>query len=117
MAAQRIQEKVADAPPSYLLESRAASAERIRVTAELTDLHSTTLETLLAALRSSSLDDTAARITVTELASKALVKLRTLSDRTNEMVKEPVATAFERLREELRPLMRFSGIEVESDDR
>lgn len=30
LAAERIREKVADAPPSYLIESRAASAERIR---------------------------------------------------------------------------------------
>ena len=113
MAARRIQEKVADAPPSYLVESRAASAERVRVTAELTDLHSTTLETLLAALRSSSLDDAAARATVTDLTAKALVGLRTLSDRTTDLVEEPVATAFERLREDLRPLTRFSGLEVE----
>jgi DNA-binding CsgD family transcriptional regulator len=113
IAARRIQEKVADAPPSYLLESRAASAERIRVTAELTDLHSTTLETLLAALRSSSLDNAAARSTVTDLTAKALVGLRILSDRTTDLVEEPVATAFERLREDLRPLTRFSGIEVE----
>ena len=113
LAARRIQEKVADAPPSYLLESRAASAERVRVTAELTDLHSTTLETLLAALRSSSLEDAAARSTVTDLTAKALVRLRTLSDRTTDLVEEPVATAFERLRDDLRPLTRFSGIEVE----
>jgi len=113
IAARRIQEKVADAPPSYLLESRAASAERVRVTAELTDLHSTTLEILLAALRSSSLDNAAARATVTDLAAKALVGLRTISHRTTELVEEPVATAFERLREDLRPLTRFSGIEVE----
>ncbi len=113
IAAQRIQEKVADASPSYLLESRAASAERLRVTTELTDLHSTTLETLLAALRSSSLDDAAARSTVTDLAAKALVGLRTLSDRTTELVEVPVAIAFERLREDLRPLKRFSGLEIE----
>lgn len=113
MAARRIQEKVADAPPSYLLESRAASAERVRVTAELTDLHSTTLETLLAALRSPSLDDAAARSTVTDLTAKAWVGLRALSDRTTDLVEEPVATAFERLREDLRPLTRFSGLEVE----
>lgn len=113
IAARRIQEKVADAPPSYLLESRAASAERLRVTAELTDLHSTTLETLLAALRSPSLDDAAARSTVTDLAAKALVGLRTLSDRTTDLVEEPVATAFERLREDLKPLTRFGGVEVE----
>jgi DNA-binding CsgD family transcriptional regulator len=113
IAAQRIQEKVADAPPSYLLESRAASAERVRVTAELTDLHSTTLETLLAALRASSLDDARARSTVTDLAAKALVGLRTLSDRTTDLVEVPVAIAFERLREDLRPLTRFSGLEIE----
>jgi DNA-binding CsgD family transcriptional regulator len=113
IAAQRIQEKVVDAPPSYLLESRAASAERVRVTAELTDLHSTTLETLLAALRSSSLDDAAARSTVTDLAAKALVSLRTLSDRTTDLVEVPVAIAFERLREDLRPLTRFSGLDIE----
>ncbi|UQX12446.1 helix-turn-helix transcriptional regulator [Candidatus Mycobacterium methanotrophicum] len=113
IAAQRIQEKVADAPPSYLLESRAASAERLRVTAELTDLHSTTLKTLLAALRSSSLDDASARSTVTDLAVKALVGLRTLSDRTTDLVEVPVAIAFERLREDLRPLTRFSGVEIE----
>jgi DNA-binding CsgD family transcriptional regulator len=113
IAARRIQEKVADAPPSYLLESRAASAERVRVTAELTDLHSTTLETLLAALRSSALDDAAARSTATDLTAKALVGLRTLSDRTTDLVEEPVATAFERLREDLRPLTRFSGIDVQ----
>ncbi|MFJ5957039.1 LuxR C-terminal-related transcriptional regulator [Paenarthrobacter sp. NPDC092416] len=113
ITARRIQEKVADAPPSYLLESRAASAERIRVTAELTDLHSTTLETLLAALRSSSLDHATARTTVTDLAARALVGLRTHSDRTTDLVKEPVAKAFERLREDLRPLTSFSGIEVQ----
>jgi DNA-binding CsgD family transcriptional regulator len=113
LTARRIQEKVADAPPSYLLESRAASAERLRVTAELVDRHSTTLETLLAALRSSALDDAAARKTVTDLAATSLVNLRTLSDRTTDLVEEPVATAFERLREDLRPLMHFSGLDVQ----
>jgi DNA-binding CsgD family transcriptional regulator len=113
LTARRIREKVADAPPSYLLESRAASAERVRVTGELTDLHSTTLETLLAALRSSSLDDALARSTVTDLTAKALIGLRTHSDRTTDLVKEPVAKAFERLREDLRPLTRYSGIEIE----
>ena len=113
IAARRIQEKVADAPPSYLLESRAASAERVRVTTELTDLHSTTLETLLAALRSSSLDHAAARSAATNLAAKALVGLRALSDRTTDQIEEPVARAFERLREDLRPLTGFSGIDVQ----
>lgn len=83
VAARRIQEKVSDAPPAYLMESRASSAERIRVTAELTDMHSTTLETLLAALRSPLLDDAVARSTVTDITAKALIKLRTLNDRSH----------------------------------
>lgn len=113
MAARRIQEKVADAPPSYLMESRAASAERVRVTAELVDLHSTTLETLLAALRSPSMDDASARTTATDLTARALVTLRTVSDRTTDLVEEPVALAFARLQEDLRPLTRFSGVNVQ----
>lgn len=113
ITARRIQEKVADAPPSYLVESRAASAERVRVTAELTDLHSTTLESLLAALRSSSLSDSTARRTVTDLTAKALVRLRTYSDRSTDFAKEPVAKAFERLREDLRPLTGFGRIQAE----
>jgi DNA-binding CsgD family transcriptional regulator len=113
ITARRIQEKVTDAPPSYLLESRAASAERIRVTAELTDLHSVTLVTLLAALRSTSLDDAAARTTVTDLTANALIKLRALSNRTKDLVEEPVAKAFERLQDDLRPLLCFRGIEVQ----
>ena len=113
LAAERIREKVADAPPSYLIESRAASAERVRVTAELVDHHSTTLETLLAALRSPALSDDAARKSATDVAARALVGLRTLNDRTTELVEEPVATAFQRLREDLKPLMNFSGIDVQ----
>lgn len=113
ITARRIQEKVTDAPPSYLLESRAASVERVRVTAELTDLHSVTLVTLLAALRSTSLDDAAARTTVIDLTANALIKLRALSNRTKDLVEEPVGKAFERLQEDLRPLLCLRGIEVQ----
>jgi hypothetical protein len=44
LAACLIQEKVSDAALSCLLESRAAAAERLRVTSELVDLHSTIQE-------------------------------------------------------------------------
>jgi DNA-binding CsgD family transcriptional regulator len=113
LTARRIQEKVTEAPPSYLLESRAASTERVRVTAELTDLHSLTLGALLATLRSPTLDDAAARTAATDLTVKALSNLRTLSNRTKDLVEEPVTKAFERLQEDLRPLLRFRGIEVQ----
>lgn len=113
LTAVRIRDKVAEAPPSYLRESRAASAERARVTAELTDQHSTTLETLLSALRSPHQSDQTARAAATELAAAALVRLRASADRTTALLEEPVATAFERLRGDLRPLERFGGIELQ----
>lgn len=113
LTAERIREKVADAPPSYLLESRAASAERIRITTELTDLHSTTLETVLATLRSPSLEDGSARSAATEITAKALIELRTLTDRTTDRAEEPVAKAFERLREDMRPLTRLKNVNIE----
>lgn len=113
LVARRIQEKVSDAPPAYLVESRAASAERVRVTGELVDQHSTTLETVLAALHSSSMDDRVARAFATDFTVKALIDLRTLNDRTSDLVEEPVVTAFERLREDLRPLMHLSNIDIQ----
>jgi DNA-binding CsgD family transcriptional regulator len=113
LAAVRIRDKVAEAPPSYLRESRAASAERARLTAELTDQHSTTLETLLSALRSSRESDASARQAAIDLAAAALVRLRASADRTTALLEEPVATAFERLLADLRPLERFGGIDVQ----
>ncbi|MEV6655052.1 LuxR family transcriptional regulator [Streptomyces sp. NPDC051219] len=113
MVAMRIQQQVAAAPPSYLRESRAASAERARVTAEMTDAHATTLETVLAVLRSRDLDDARARRTATDLAAAAMVRLRTASDLDRSLAEEPVGKAFARLRDDLSPLMRFGDVEVQ----
>lgn len=113
LAAVRIRDKVAEAPPSYLRESRAASTERARITAELTDLHSTTLETMLSALRSPHQSDASARAAATDLAAAALVRLRSSADRTTALLEEPVVKAFERLRTDLRPLERFGGIHLQ----
>lgn len=113
VAARRIQERVFDAPPAYLVESRAASAERLRITGELSDEFSTTLETLLAASRSPRLDDAVARSTITTIAASALIRVRTEGDLAMSIAEEPVASAFARLRDDLRPLVRFSGIDVQ----
>jgi DNA-binding CsgD family transcriptional regulator len=113
MVAVRIQQQVAADPPAYLRESRAASSERTRVIAELTDVHATTLETLLAALRSAALDDARARQTATDLAAAAMVRLRTASDRDRSLAEEPVNAAFARLRDDLRPLVRFGDVDVQ----
>ena len=100
-------------PVEYLRELRAGSAERARLLSDLTDEHSTTLESMLAVLRSRETGDVAARRIAIELAAAALVRLRAVSDHDRLMSEEPVASAFERLRDDLRPLVRFGDLDVQ----
>ncbi|WIB26372.1 LuxR C-terminal-related transcriptional regulator [Curtobacterium sp. MCSS17_015] len=93
--------------------SRAEAAEHARVVADLTDRHSLTLESVLAVLRSPRVGDAAARAEAVEVASAALVDLRTSSDRQREVLLEPVTGAFSRLRADLRPLVRFGDLDVQ----
>ncbi|MFC9516263.1 LuxR C-terminal-related transcriptional regulator [Nocardiaceae bacterium NPDC056970] len=113
IVATGIQLQVQGASPAYLAESRAASAERARTIAELTEVHATTLETLLATLRSGDLDDTRARTAAREAASDALIRLRTTVDTHREFAEESVVTAFARLRGELRGLLRHRDLELD----
>ncbi|MDQ0743677.1 DNA-binding CsgD family transcriptional regulator [Clavibacter sp. B3I6] len=111
--AHGIRQQVAAAPPAYLAEARAVSSERARVVAELGDAHAATLESLLAVLRSSRTGDAAARQTAADLAANAMVELRAASDRDRSLGEEPVARAFARLRDDLRPLVRFRDLDVQ----
>jgi DNA-binding CsgD family transcriptional regulator len=111
--AQSIRHQVAAAGPEYLRDSRSASTERARVIAELSDDHAMTLESLLAVLRSQRTGDAAARQGAAELAAAAMVRLRSLSDRDRSLAEEPVVGAFARLRDDLAPLMRFGGLDVQ----
>jgi DNA-binding CsgD family transcriptional regulator len=113
LVASGIRQQVAAASPAYLRDSRAASTERARVIADLTDAHSTTLESLLAVLRSRDAGDAAARQTAIDIAATAMVQLRAVSDRDRSLSQEPVARAFERLRDDLRPLVRFGDLDVQ----
>ncbi|MDQ1576718.1 MAG: hypothetical protein QOH55_1868 [Microbacteriaceae bacterium] len=113
LVALDIRHQVGAAAPDYLLDSRAVSRERARTIAELTDAHSITLESLLAILRSRDASDAKARQAATELAANAMVQLRAVSDRYLSLSEEPVARAFERLRDDLRPLARFSDLDVQ----
>lgn len=101
------------ASSDYLRDARRQSAERTAIIAELSDTQSTTLEMLLAVLRSPSTTDRAARQTATDIAAAAMVRLRAVSDLDQQLTKEPVAKAFERLRDDLRPLTRFGDLEVQ----
>lgn len=113
IVALRVQELADVAPPDYLQVARASAGERMEALAELADEYSTTLESVLAALRSASLDDRAARQTAMRFAADGLVQLRTASDRVRTVTEEPVTTAFERLRDDLRPLVRYREIDVQ----
>lgn len=113
IVALRVQEIADGASPSYLQLARAASGERLEVLADLSDACSTTLETVLAALRSPRLDDAAARASATSLAAEGLMHLRTTGDRARTAAEEPVTTAFQRLRDDLRPLVRYRELDVQ----
>ncbi|WNI27192.1 LuxR C-terminal-related transcriptional regulator [Streptomyces sp. ITFR-16] len=113
VAAGCIAHLVAEASPDYLRESRAVTNERLEVTAELTDQHSTDLESLLATLRSRNLDDRTARARATELAAEALIRARTGGDLVLSIAEEPVVTAFERLKSDLLPLSRYQELQIQ----
>jgi DNA-binding CsgD family transcriptional regulator len=93
--------------------ARRYRAESDRAAAEQSDRFAVTLESALAVLRSARLDDTAARALAVEIATAALVELRTATDQQHSNAIEPVAGAFARLRNDLRPLVRFGGLEVQ----
>ncbi|MFD6857829.1 LuxR C-terminal-related transcriptional regulator [Rhodococcus sp. NPDC060090] len=113
VVATGIQLQVHSASPAYLAESRAASAERARTVAELTEAHAVTLETILATLRSKDLDDSRARTTARDTATSALIALRSAVDAHRELAEEAVTTAFARMHGELRSLVRHRGLELE----
>jgi DNA-binding CsgD family transcriptional regulator len=113
IVALRIQEFARQASPAYLLESRAVASVRVEAVAELEDQHSTVLESLLAVLRSPTLDDPAARRVAANLATDAAVGLRTATDRVRAASEEPVTTAFNRLKSDLHPLLRYRDVNIQ----
>lgn len=108
-----VQELADAASPDSLRMARTSTGERMEVLTELIDEYSTTLESILAVLRSTKVDDSAARSKATAVAASGLVHLRTSSDRVRTSTEEPVTTAFERLREDLRPLVHYRDIDVQ----
>ncbi|WP_308491447.1 helix-turn-helix transcriptional regulator [Microbacterium terrisoli] len=113
VVAQSTQNATDIALPRALRVERATSGERLEAVTELADEYSATLESILGALRASHLDDRAARASATALAAAGLVTLRTAADRVVSSAQESVAGAFARLREDLRPIVRYQDLEVE----
>ncbi|SJM63738.1 helix-turn-helix transcriptional regulator [Gulosibacter sp. 10] len=108
-----IQHQVRGASPSYLAETRSISTARSRAVQELADSHTTALESLLATLRSRRLEDAAARDAAIEIASRALGAAREAVQRDRALTVEPVAGAFTALRQDLQPVARLGGLELD----
>ena len=87
--------------------------EHARTVAEQADRHAVTLESILAILRSGGLDDRAARTVAIDVAAASLVDIRMATDEQREAMLEPVAGTFARLRNDLRPLVRFGDLDVQ----
>jgi DNA-binding CsgD family transcriptional regulator len=81
--------------------------------AEQSDNFAVTLESLLAVLRSRRVDDVAARSLAVDIAASALIALRAAGDERQRALVEPVAGAFARLRQDLRPLVRFGDLDLQ----
>lgn len=96
--------------------TRAMLLEHAQTVEEQAARHAVTLESLLAILRSPRLDDRAARATAVDLAVEALIGLRSGVDEQQAGLLEPVTAAFARLREDLRPLVRFGDLEMQFVD-
>ncbi|MGP6170100.1 helix-turn-helix transcriptional regulator [Microbacterium sp. A204] len=93
--------------------SRRLLVDLDRTVADQADRHALELESLLAILRSSRLDDRSARSSAIDTAASALVRLRTEADEQRSSILEPVVGAFARLRSDLRPLERFGSLEIQ----
>ncbi|ROQ40010.1 regulatory LuxR family protein [Frondihabitans sp. PhB188] len=84
-----------------------------RTVAEQSDRHAVALESMLAILRSTRLDDRAARTMAIDVAAASLVEIRMTTDQQRDSMLEPVIGAFARLRSDLRPLVRFGDLDVQ----
>jgi len=93
--------------------SRQRLLEHASTVAEQADRHAVTLESILAILRSTRLDDRAARTMAIDVAAGALVEQRMSTDEQRNSMLEPVVGAFARLRNDLRPLVRHGDLDVQ----
>ena len=112
IVATSIRQQVAQASPDYLAESRAASAERARTISEIAAVYEASLITVLNALRSARLDDRRARLAAADSASAALVVLRSAQKTDLALSEEPAHPAFDRLRREVRQMLRHHEAEL-----
>lgn len=102
----------AEAYPERTAVSRAAATARAAAIDEAADAYSAALAGILGTLRSTGLDDRAARSAATDLAVDALVGLRAMPYWNRELSEETAPEAFDRLVRELRPMFRRGPVQL-----
>ncbi len=106
-------QRATDPEPAVLESNIAAATARAQTITDLGQTHATTLASLLSVLRSRQLGDASARQTATDLAAAALVELRSIADRDQQLSSEPASAAFDTLAVQLEPLVRHNDVSVD----
>lgn len=115
LAAVRVMALNSEVEPAKLSRSHIESGDRARLVVELTDAHAATLSAVLGALRSRHLSDEAARRTAADLASAALVALRSATGPEGHVGAETAGEAFASMADKLVLLMRYNDAAFELD--
>jgi DNA-binding CsgD family transcriptional regulator len=106
-------QRAAQPEPDLLASNLAAATARSHAITDLGQTHATTLTTLLSVLRSRQLPDDSARRTAIDLATTALLDLRAVAERHQELSAQPAEAAFAELAGQLSMLVRHGDVAVE----
>lgn len=109
-------QRAVDPGPDVLATNLAAASARAQTVTDLGQTHATTLVALLSVLRSGRLGDGAARQTATDLAARALVDLRAVTERDEVLSAESARAAFTVLAEQLAPVVSHADVAVDLVD-
>jgi DNA-binding CsgD family transcriptional regulator len=109
-------QRAVDPGPGVLATNLAAASARAQTVTDLGQTHATTLVALLSVLRSGRLGDGAARQTATDLAARALVDLRAVTERDEVLSAESARAAFAVLAEQLAPVVGHADVAVDLVD-
>ena len=106
-------QRATDTEPELLAGNLAATAARAQAIADLQQTQATALAGLLSVLRSGRLSDAAARRTATELATRALLDVRSAAARDQQVSTETAVEAFAAFTEHVEPLARHGQARIE----
>ncbi|WP_031290401.1 LuxR C-terminal-related transcriptional regulator [Leucobacter sp. UCD-THU] len=116
IVALHVQERADEAKPDYLQHARAIAGTRLKALTELEDEYAAAVESVLVALRSKRLSDAQARDEAVGRAVDALTRLSGAVDQVRTLTEESVTISFDRLKEDLRPVSRYSPVQLQFVD-